>query len=347
MSASKYTKKCNARHRKTPKLGDYSEVKSFAEQLHIVDKMSKVDTNSDTGSVCSYSTIDTLNSCRHSSKEVYSVIASNANKKGVQLPRMPQRIMKMAKIISPLLWLQIRNGSSYGRALLDSGAAINMISRELLNTLPATSLGQYAVKVKGVNSTSVKRDDWYLVKVEFQNGETMAIPFLVGTPESVDMILGMPFLKQSRAVIDARTKMIYTDIGDYAFGELSSERTIKLPVGNYAALADLTDEQVLELDKAMEGSVLSPEANEKIKQKLIEVQRIWTAAGYGQAKGVQFNFLMQDNRPVVLPPRHIPQMWHEAVDAEIDKMLRDKVVEGSISPYCTYPVLSRQEGWRN
>ena len=325
---------------------DYTEVHSFVEQLKTFDKMSNSSERSestDANSLCSYSTIHSLNSSRHSAREVYAVIAENANKKSVCLKKMPRKVMKMVKVIAPLLWLQIRNGSSFNHALLDSGAAINMIDSKLLAQLPSQPLGQYAIHVKGVNNTSVKRQDWYMVALEFQNGEVIPIPFLVGTPEGIDMILGMPFIKQTRTVIDARTKMIYTDVGDYAFGDLTSEKTIKLPVGAYPSLADLTDEQILELDKVMETSILTPAASERIRRKMIEVQRIWTAAGYGQAKGVEFSFLMSDNHPICLPPRHIPQVWHQAVDDEMDKMIEDGVVEPSISPYCTYPVLAAKK----
>ena len=66
-------------------------------------------------------------------------------------------------------------------------------------------------------------------------------------------------------------------------------------------------------------------------------------AGYGHAKGVEFSFILKKTSTVCLPPRHIPQMWHEVVDAETDKMLRDKVIQLSISPYCTYPVLAAKK----
>ena len=70
--------------------------------------------------------------------------------------------------------------------------------------------------------------------------------------------------------------MIYTDVGDYAFADLTAERTIKLPVGSYSTLIDLSDEQIAELDTCMNSTVLSPAAQEKLRNKLIEVENIWT-----------------------------------------------------------------------
>jgi transposase InsO family protein len=317
----------------------YNEVQAFIEQVYARSQSSP----SETSSLCSYSTMDSLNSSRYSVKEIYEIIAKNANNRGVQLAKMPKRIKKMVKVVAPLLWIQVRVGLDYRRALLDTGAAINMISEEMLSHLPHEPLGKYAVRIKGVTGTSVDKDRWYLVETEFQNGEVIPVPFLVGTPDGIDMILGMPFIKQTRAVIDARVQMIYTDIGDYAFGELSREKTIKLPIGAYPALVDLSAEQVDQLNKVMESAILSTEAAEKIKQKLIDVHEIWTRAGYGHAKGVQFEFKLSDNRPISMPPRHIPQTWHQPLDDEMDKMIRDEVVETSISPYCTYPVLAAKK----
>ena len=136
----------------------------------------------DSSSVSSLKTNYSISSSRYSAKQVYSVIANNANKKGVSWKKFPKSIRKMVKVISPLLWLQIRNGVSYHHALLDSGSALNLISKELLKVMSCRPLGQYAVHVKGVNNTSELRDQWYMVDLEFQNGETIPVPFLVGIP---------------------------------------------------------------------------------------------------------------------------------------------------------------------
>ena len=223
--------------------------------------------------------------CRYGFDTVYSKMAAIAKTKGIREPPLPaEKAKRKLSLVSPLLWVQLNSDYQWHHALVDTGAAINMISKDLLQHFRHYKLGKASVHLKGVTGDKVDLDEWYVVYVRFQCGKEIGIPCLAGCPEGIDMILGMPWIKQVRAVIDARNQMLMTDFGDLAWGDLSRERVVKLPVGCVIPEGDLTAEQVAELDKAMESCTLSPKAAEKIRQKLIQCKSIWTQAGCGQAK---------------------------------------------------------------
>ena len=239
------------------------------------------------------------------------------------------------KLVSPLLWLRVETLTNYRYALLDTGASINIISPTTLQSFEHTRLCTQKVRVKGVVGSG-DWSDWYLVRISFQNGQAIQVPCLKGASDAVGLLLGMPFVKQVNAIINARSKIIYTDVGDFAWGDRDHNQNV---TPTFMAISDLTPEQEEELNKAFEGSILSQEAQAKLKKAFIEYKEVWTRSGYGHGQGVEHTFKLTSDRPIILPPRHIPQKWQQVLDEEMDKMIRDGVVEHSVSPYCTYPVL--------
>ena len=244
--------------------------------------------------------------------------------------------LSRVKMISPLLWIRVETLHEYRYALLDTGAAINIVSPKTLHLFHHRRLGTRMVRVKGVVGSG-DWAEWYMLMLTFKDGQRIEVPCLKGALDSVGLLLGMPFIKQVRAVIDARSKIISTDVGDFAWGdrEFEAEEMVHAQL----LTADLTQEQIEELNLAFQGSILSDKAQDKLKQAFIDNKEIWTRSGYGHGQGVEHTFKLTSDKPIVLPPRHIPQKWQPVIEGEIDKMIRDGVVEHSVSPYCTYPVL--------
>lgn len=69
-------------------------------------------------------------------------------------------------LISPLLWLPIRGTEEVeGRALVDSGAPLNLISADLLKTLPHQSLMEFQVDLCKITGKKGDLSQWYTVCV--------------------------------------------------------------------------------------------------------------------------------------------------------------------------------------
>ena len=205
-------------------------------------------------------------------------------------------------MVSPLLWIQVRHINDYRYALLDSGSSINMINEEYLKQIPHELVVRKPINVRGATGESKVLDEWYMAKIEFQNGQMIELLCLKGAPSNIDLLLGMPFIKQVKAIIDARSKIVFTTIGDFAWGELGPIRRLKAPINSYDSLVALTDEQLGELDRVMSSTILSPKAEQRIRRALTKYSDIWTKAGCGHGKGVEHGFKLTDNRPIVLPP---------------------------------------------
>ena len=150
----------------------------------------------------------------------------------------------------------------------------------------------------------------------------------------------MPFLHQVEANINIKHHLLLTSVGNFSWGEFNKKDVVKLPVGFIFDDSELTKEQVNEINAAMNKTILSEEGQKHVANQLKKFKDTWTSNKPGVAKGVEFEFALTDYRPVVLPPRNLPQQYHEACDKEVIKMLEDDIIEPSTSPYCTYPVLA-------
>lgn len=248
--------------------------------------------------------------------------------------------MKTLGIISPLLWLQVYGNETAHRALIDSGSSVNLINESVLERFPHRRMMDFSVNLHGVGGLTETFSKWYLVWINFPNGKVLPVPCLVGAPPGMDLLFGMPFITQINGILDSGAQILYTDVGDYSWSDLTTISTITLPVGCCPEDGKITAEQIEELDKLIKSAELSEEGKERIRQVLMKHYEVWTRNSIGEAKGIYHEMVLTNSKPICLPPRHIPQKYHEALDGEIEKMMRDGVISPSASPWCTYPVLA-------
>ena len=101
-------------------------------------------------------------------------------------------------------------------------------------------------------------------------------------------------------------------------------------------------------------SSVSPEVSEcttvKLQATLAEYQDVFHAPGgkLGRTSKVKHTIDTGDNKPVKLPPRRLPVAQREIVENELDKMLKDDLIEPSDSPWAANVVLVRKKdgSWR-
>ncbi|KAK3090931.1 hypothetical protein FSP39_015821 [Pinctada imbricata] len=105
---------------------------------------------------------------------------------------------------------------------------------------------------------------------------------------------------------------------------------------------DLPDE----LEKlANDASELSVEQRLKLKALLSEFRDIFVGKDgkLGRTDLATHRIETGNARPIKVPPRRIPLAQREIVETELDKMIEDKIIEPSESPWCSPILLARKK----
>ena len=256
----------------------------------------------------------------------------------VEPKRRKDKTIKLP-LVTPLLWIELetRTGENW-KALLDTGAAVNLASPAFLERVGARYMGKYAIKVQGASGALLQLDEWYLVGI-YINRTIVRIPMLKGVRGGPDCILGLPFIGQYDIVIDARQRIIDTKFGRFVWPENVRTTTIVHPMYNILIEPEAVSE---ELHTLISNAVIGEEYKVQLKQILIKHKKLFDNR-LGHAVGVEHRIELEHNIPVVLAARAIPRKWHADVEKEIEKMLEQDVIEPADGEYCTYPVLIKKK----
>lgn len=275
---------------------------------------------------------------------------SSSNKRGI-LPPGNKALASRASI--PQIYLSWVFDNVLARVLIDTGASVNIINRKTINN---TSCRWWPVTyddimIRSFMGTSLA-NEWILIELYF-GGFRQLVPCLVSEKLHFDLLLGMPWLNQVRAIIDIHRRIVSTDVGTFAWTndrglpEKGDCHLVSRHEEDSSTQGDdkeeneeaLTDGQLSAINAACTPTMLSEVAVKRVRNLFRIYRKVWIKPRYHGAKGIYHEFTLTDNRPVVLPPRGIPQGALPTLTEEINRMLQDKVVEISSSPYCTYPVM--------
>ena len=241
-------------------------------------------------------------------------------------------------------------------ALIDTGSTINLMDNQLLSSFAHQALPLQHITIHGLAGT-VSTDKWHLVALPLSPDITIYIVVATGHFPDTPLLLGMPFLTQTEALIDAPNKKIVTKHGILEVWDTYPEKMEE----NYQARVLLIDTQFVkqlltnlevsghqDVIKSLADSMLTPQGQSQVIQILTKYQKTWTGKGVGAAKGVSHTIITTHNRPITLRPRHFPIHHQQELDRQINEMIEDKVITPSASPYKTYPVLvpKKDGGWR-
>ena len=242
-------------------------------------------------------------------------------------------------------------------AMVDTGSSINLVDRGLLRHFWHQPLPARKVIIHGLAGSMVT-DSWYLLALPLSLENPILIVAAVGDFPNPPILLGMPFLLQMEALIDAPNRKIVTKHGimnnwdpgdnpDY----IGTYTTTTHDLTVAAIYRLLTTEEVSthpDVVSSLTDSLLSPKGRQQVLEILANYQQVWTKKGVGAAKGVTHTIVTTHNRPIALRPRHFPVHQQIELDRQIQEMMDDGVVVPSSSPYVTYPVLvpKKDGGWR-
>ena len=242
--------------------------------------------------------------------------------------------------ISPLPWIVLRGKESRYRALLDTGASINLISEKSLSKFPHQRIGRMDVNLIGVGGSPVALYDWFEVTLQFLNGVEVDIPMLNGLDDKIGMILGMPFLQQIDAKLSIKDQMMYTKIGTFGFG-VNREAQREFLDNHLESVNIVMDED--EKNKMVEASLRDTALSEGgiaiVRALLEEYSAVWDPNKVGLSNLFTHKFILTDDRPIRLPPRVMAKRYHEEIEKQEEEMLKQGVIEASSSPYRFWPVI--------
>ena len=182
--------------------------------------------------------------------------------------------------VSPLPWVLVRGKLRNERSLIDSGAPINLISEDKLqqfeHRLTSSQLGRIVEKKGNIGH----QGNWYNVTVTLNNGESVTIPMLCGLDDRIGIILGMPFLQQTKAVINLPEQIITTVCGVLECSsnnyfkpiENPNDQPVKTRVMAVLDTSEIIDDKVT---KALRNTALSPLGLEHARSVLMKFSDVW------------------------------------------------------------------------
>lgn len=240
---------------------------------------------------------------------------------------------------APLQFVSLMDENREFIALIDSGAQLNVMSEGLLASLSSyTDLPSSITRLRGVDDSLVQITCWIATKFMLSNGETMEIPFAIVRNIKAAIILGLPFLKQLDGKIDHRHKVIDTTNGPIIL------------LDGFKAEAHTTMQTMsceLKEDK-VQNAQISDVGKERLAQILETYKLLYEGDRRGEVKGLTHAIVLTTKRPITSRARVHSEEHDKAIAEEVDRMLKDRVIVPSESPYSSEIVMVRKKTgeWR-
>ena len=230
--------------------------------------------------------------------------------------------------------------------MLDSGSSLSLLRRNSLATMVGVQqlAKRPTVRLVTAAGTHLPIADYVQASAKIGNVEVTQ-QFLVVDSLIAPVILGIDFMKRHKVTLDFTT----TPIGVHFHGiELSQQelpqelremwdtrRNEKSKVCATAMLDDSTadpvDECSIPLFNEKTRYDLPKYENESLASVIKEYQDIFCTTP-GVSNETQ-HYIHTTGSPVQIPPRHVPVHYRDEVEAQIQQMLKQGIIEESSSPW--------------
>jgi transposase InsO family protein len=239
-------------------------------------------------------------------------------------------------LIRPLQFIEFLNNDKEFLGMLDSGAQINVISDDLLSSMQYEDFEYLIKSARGVSGKPLPVIGWARVPMIFRNGKMTAAEFAVVSGIKSTILLGLPILHQTKSVLDPRNLLL-----------TMPEGPVQILEGKQVPQVSSIMSVDIELDR-FSMPKLTPEERKLTCQLLIRYQQLWKACRRGEVKDLTHTIVLNTDRPLKSRARQFCQEHRDAIASEVQKMLADKVIRLSNSPYSSELVLVRKKdgGWR-
>jgi transposase InsO family protein len=254
------------------------------------------------------------------------------------IPLIGTIVKHFTGITAPLAFLEFTNGSHFKTlfALLDSGAQLNVIDLALLKTLQYNrpQIEPQCPLLRGVQGHVTNIIKWISLPITLSNGQNESVTLAVvdGLPNGI--IFGRPFLLQVRALVDHYNKTMTTAGGPIRLVE--SKTSVSVASALIVTVADINCPAITDSDAA------------KVVALLNEFPSLWAGERRGLCSRTSHKIQLRHSSPInCRPRRHSPEQ-QTAIEAEVNEMLKDNVIQPSSSPYASEIVMSKKKSgaWR-
>ena len=220
--------------------------------------------------------------------------------------------------------------------LVDSGASISMLAIEVFNSLPGNLcpvLQEECISAKAVNGHDINCYGYCDVPLKFDN-VTVWQSVVVGQLHGCEGILGIDALNTHRGVLN---------LGG---GYLELREKI-IPMHHGLTGAPTLLEQPESLPRHLQSMVdciegISDRQRDQITGLLFEFQDVFAdeqGSHVGRTSLIKHKINTGSASPIKQAPRRMPMAKRKIAEAEIDKMLKDDIIEPSNSPWSSPVVL--------
>lgn len=249
---------------------------------------------------------------------------------------------------APLLYVKVKNERKWLMAMVDSGAEVNVVGKDLLQKIQHERLADHPLRLCGCGGQSCS-SRWVRVPLEFANGLKIQIDAIVGSEFGTALILGGPFLHGQKIGIEYEGCFLRT-----AFGEVSCIEGPELNQSNAKVGAatvehvNMSEKDQKVLEELIEKAQVQPEEKEKLRELLLEYGDLWIGNPRGRTDVLQHEVRLTSQHPIREKPRRFTPDQLKAIDDEVETMLRDGVIQPSCSPYAFDPhlVKKKTQDWR-
>lgn len=280
--------------------------------------------------------------------------------------------------VSSLLFLSFHLSSHRIFALIDTGAAVNLIAEDVLRenkALVKRCVGPSCLRA--ANGTDLLVREWIALPILVE-GKRILVKFAVVESLVGLAILGMPFLKNLRSEIDVVNRRLVTTKGTFKLlsgplditdnpvllsvvgsdvkCEVEKVQCGKIPGGLRQVDSEQkeykveglkgTPEEVLVV--ALEHCCLQNEERQRLVEVLLEYKSLWAGEPHGRCTVDSHQIELTTKQPLRQRPRRFNEDQQKEIDKQIQSMLSQEVIEPSKSPYSSEIVLVPKPGgtWR-
>lgn len=234
-----------------------------------------------------------------------------------------------AILTSDLPYAKVEIGKTYVTALLDSGSAINAISKQALISIfkKMPKLGKADIKCRSASTDILEILGVVKLKVRFENF-SWYLEFFVMDVISSPVILGTPFFKQSGLTLDFLNRQFFFKfIPDIIFPIIDFSPDC-VPVLDNELLFSVADTQV-DFDKLLHLPSVKRHALTALLNKFPDV----LTTELGTSKVCEYEIELVDNTPVRRPPYRLSPPKVHILREHIAEMLESGVIRPSTSNY--------------
>ena len=248
-------------------------------------------------------------------------------------------------LTSPLQFIELFNCNREYLALVDTGAQINLVNELIAEKIEVSSVLTSRIEsLRGVDDSRVRISKWINADFVLKNGSKLCIPLAVTSGVKSLIILGLPFLKQIKGRIDPYHRLIDTTRGPIQLLE-TVVAVFSVEINQIEiAETEMTDA----ISAIIESTNLSERGKKRLRSVLDNSKALYERDRIGSIVGVKHVIRLRYERPIACKPRVHSRDHEEAINQEIQKMLENRIIVPSDSPYSTEIVVVRKKSgeWR-